>query len=41
MALFPNHLRDAAETLINMDDRTLRLIGLVALFLGAGLLTVL
>lgn len=41
LALFPNHLRDAAEMLTQMDNRTLRLFGLAALFLGAGLLTVL
>lgn len=41
IALFPNHLRDAAEVLTQMNNRTLRLLGLAALFLGAGLLTVL
>lgn len=39
--LTPGQVREAASMVLHMDDRTLRLIGLIAMFTGAGILTLL
>ncbi|GEM_PF-3118681 len=41
LALFPAHLKEAAVFLLEADTQMLRIIGLVALLLGAGLLMLL
>lgn len=35
----PSRLREASQLLARLDDRTLRLIGLVAMLAGAGLIS--
>lgn len=41
LVLFPHHLKEAAVFLLEADSQTLRIIGLVALLLGASLLMLL
>lgn len=41
IALFPAHLKEAAAMLMEMEAKSLRVIGLVALFFGACLLLLL